>query len=148
MSPDPDEASQALRSALLKGQLDLLTDCLSEHPEWVHVPIPGSPWTLEEGDPKSSATRAVHFCSLAGREVLLKVVLAHGPDLEVRTFEENKGLTTPLVLAAWEGSLESCRLLLEAGANPQARASAESPLYSAAEHGAFDKVDLLLRYGA
>lgn len=57
-------------------------------------------------------------------------------------------MTTPLVLAAWEGSVESYRLLLEAGANPNTWASTESPLYTAAEHHAWDKVALLVKYDA
>jgi hypothetical protein len=106
--------------------------------------INSGPWRVEPDDTYPHASRGVHFCSLAGRESLLEVLLKYSPDLEALTCEENKGLTTPLVLAAWEGSLISCKLLLEAGANPNTCASAESPLYAAAEHHAWEKVDLLV----
>jgi len=52
------------------------------------------------------------------------------------------------VLAAWEGSFETLQLLLENGADPNVPASAETALYTAAEHGSKDKVDLLISYGA
>lgn len=110
--------------------------------------INSGPWRVEPDDTYPHASRGVHFCSLAGRESLLEVLLKYSPDLEALTCEENKGLTTPLVLAAWEGSLISCKLLLEAGANPNTCASAESPLYAAAEHHAWEKVDLLVAHGA
>jgi ankyrin repeat protein len=103
---------------------------------------------LKPDDSYPYKTKGAHVCSLSGRERLLEILLKNDPDLEAVTYEENKGLTTSLVLAAWEGSLESCRLLLNAGANPNTWASAESPLYTAAEHHAWDKVELLVKYGA
>jgi len=121
---------------------------LRESPELVHSSISSNPWKVEPSNSYPYVTRGIHFCSFSGREQLLAVLLEFAPDLEVLTFEENKGLTTPLVLAAWEGSLESCRLLLDAGANPNTSASAESPLYTAAEHHAWKKVELLTKYGA
>lgn len=90
----------------------------------------------------------MHFCCFQKREELLKELLRYHPDLESLTFEDNKGITTPLVLATWEGSLKTCRLLLEAGANPNTCASAESPLYTAAEHHDWEKVGLLEAFGA
>lgn len=125
-----------------------LEDVLGESRELVDSSINSSPWKLEPSESYAHATKGIHVCSFSGRERLLDVLLKHSPDLEAMTFEENKGLTTPLVLAAWEGSLESCRLLLEAGANPNTWASAESPLYTAAEHHAWEKVELLTEYGA
>jgi hypothetical protein len=114
----------------------------------VHSSINSDPWRVEPDEAYAYETKGVHVCSFSGREGLLKVLLAHSPDLEAITFEENKGLTTPLVIAAWEGSLESCRMLLDAGANPNAWASAENPLYTAGEHHAWDKVALLVQNGA
>lgn len=134
--------------ALADAEVDAFDDLLRRHPELMEASVQSSPWKLEIDPSFPGQSRAIHFCSFARREALLKVLLKHQPDLEVKTFEENKGLTTALVLASWEGSLSSCRLLLEAGANPNHSASAESPLYAAAEHKAWDKVDLLLEHGA
>ena len=127
---------------------DRLEAVLRDSPESVHLSINSSPWKIEPSDAYMHPTKGVHVCSFAGRERLLAVLLKHSPDLEAITFEENKGLTTALVLAAWEGSAETCRLLLEAGANPNTWASAESPLYAAAEHHAWDRVAVLIEHGA
>jgi len=125
-----------------------MDEVLRESPDTVYSSINSNPWKLEPDDSYSHKTMGVHVCSFSGRERCLEILLNYRPDLEAITLEENKGLTTPLVLAAWEGSLESCRLLLEAGANPNTWASAESPLYTAAEHHTWDKVELLLEFGA
>ena len=114
----------------------------------VHASINAFPWDVEPDPEYNHETRGIHVCSFAGREKALKVLLGYKPDLEVVTFDENKGITTPLVIVAWEGSVASCRLLLEHGANPNTWASAESPQYAAAEHQAWEKVALLLAFGA
>jgi len=135
-------------TAIKQNNAEKLSAILKETPDLVNASINSHPWKVEPDTSYTHQTKAIHICSFAGREKLLKTLLNHNPALEVITFEENKGLTTPLVLAAWEGSLESCTLLLEAGANPNTCASAESPLYAAAEHHAWDKVACLLKYGA
>ena len=127
---------------------EALDDILRASPELVHSSINSNPWKVEQDDSYHYETTGIHICSFSGRERLLEILVKHSPDLEVFTFEENKGLTTPLVLAAWEGSLKSCQILLDAGANPNTWASAESPLYTAAEHHSWEKVELLVNYGA
>lgn len=134
--------------AIRDADLEKLAELLRRSPSLVNSSINSNPWRLEPVESYRGRTRAIHVCSFAGREQVLKILLDHRPDLELTTFEENKGITTALVLAAWEGSLESCRLLLEAGANPNTWASAESPLYTAAEHHAWDKVEMLTSFGA
>lgn len=134
--------------AIRDGDAHALEVVLKASPELVHASINSYPFKVEAVDLYRHQTKGVHVCSFSGREPLLGILLKYNPDLEVVTFDENKGLTTPLVLAAWEGSVESCRLLLEAGANPNTWASAESPLYTAAEHHAWEKVELLKKYGA
>ena len=58
-------------------------------------------------------------------------------------------MCTPLQLAAWEGTLGSVRLLLEAGADPNAITSGGgTPLSTAMWHNAMDKIKLLLDHGA
>lgn len=79
---------------------------------------------------------------------MVRLLLQFGADPNAIGYEDNKGLTPAAVLAAWEGSLETLRILFEGGADPNLRASAETALYTAAEHQAFDKVELLLSFGA
>jgi len=135
-------------TAIRDQDADELRRILQSSPDLVDSSINSDPWKVEPNAAYNHQTMGVHVCSFAGREKLLAVLLECRPNLEVITFEGNKGLTTPLVLAAWEGSLDSCRLLLERGANPNTWASSESPLYTAAEHHAWGKVDLLVEHGA
>ena len=135
---------QALRDV----DLAAVQASLEATPQLVHSFIRSYPFNIAPNDNYTYETKGIHVCSFAGRESLLEVLLQYKPDLEAVTLDEDKGLTTPLVLAAWEGSLQSCRMLLEAGANPNTWASAESPLYTAAEHHDWDKVRLLTDHGA
>ena len=135
-------------SAIGEQNAEALDGILQSSPELVHSSINSNPWEVKPDESYPYDTKGIHICSFSGRERLLNILLKYHPGLEAITFEENKGLTTALVLAVWEGSLESCRLLLDAGSNPNTWASAESPLYTAAEHYAWDKVELLVKYGA
>ena len=91
---------------------------------------------------------ALHSATVNGQTELVELLLRYGADTNAIGYEANKGLTPPVVLAAWEGSLETLRVLLENGADPNVSASAETALYTAAEHDSSDKVDLLLSHGA
>lgn len=91
---------------------------------------------------------ALHTAAVNARTELIEVLLRHGADANAIGYEANKGLTPPVVLAAWEGSLDTLKVLLDSGADPNVSASTETALYTAAEHHAPDKVDLLLSYGA
>lgn len=135
-------------TVLEEGDADGLKRLLDRCPELVDAPLNTNPWRISPDPAYTHQTRPIHFCSFAGREDLLAVLLKYDPQVDVFTYEDNKGMTTPLVLAAWEGALRSCELLLESGANPHIWASAENPLYTAAEHHAWDKVALLLSFGA
>lgn len=135
-------------TAIKDGDAERLRHILEASPDLVHSSVNSLPYSIEPDPAYHYPTTGAHVCSYAGRETLLSVLLDYKPNLEALTFEANKGLTTPLVIAAWEGSVQSCRLLLEAGANPNTSASAESPLYTAAEHHAWEKVALLVKYGA
>ena len=133
---------------LQEGNLEHLQQLLKNNSNLVHTTTNSNPWKYSPNENYHFQTSGVHFCSFAKREPLLRELLQHEPDLETLTFEDNKGITTPLALATWEGSIESCQLLLEAGANPNTWASAESPLYTAAEHHDWEKVALLEKFGA
>ena len=91
---------------------------------------------------------AIHSATVNAQTELVELLLRHGANANAMGYEANKGLTPPVVLAAWEGSFETLQLLLANGADPNIPASAETALYTAAEHHAQDKVDLLLAHGA
>ena len=91
---------------------------------------------------------ALHCAAVNGHVETVRVLLEQGADPNAIGYEANKGLTPPVVLAAWEGGLEALQALLEGGADPNIAASSESALYTAAEHGNTEAVGVLLRFGA
>ena len=91
---------------------------------------------------------ALHTAAVNARTELARLLLQRRADANSIGYEPNNGLTPAVVLAAWEGSLETLRVLLENGADPNLPASADTALYAAAEHGFAEKVDLLIAHGA
>ena len=142
--------------AVANNDTATLTNLLAASPEWVGERFVGNAWspvdTLDEGtsaEEHDFTNTALHTAAVNARAEMVKILLQHGADPNAIGFEkDNKGLAPPVVLAAWEGSLETLRALLDGGADPNVPASAETALYTAAEHGSADKVDLLLSYGA
>jgi ankyrin repeat protein len=116
------------------------------------VSMTGTVWAdgekvdVDPDDRRSVA--AIHFAAFHGDADLARLLIEFSADIEQVVYEENKGQTTALVLAAWEGNLETMQVLLDAGAQANVPMPLESPLYTAASHGARDKVRLLLRHGA
>jgi hypothetical protein len=146
--------------AVQGDDLRALRILLEQHPDLVHQRIKGESWApgrIHDPDAKGQVpapqdypftNTAVHFAAVNSKVELMKLLIEFGADLNAVGYEANKGLTPPIVLAAWEGSLETMRLLLEAGADPNLPASAENALYCAAEHKAPAKAALLEAFGA
>ena len=158
------DAEQQFWSAIAghrKGDdLSAVAKLLNEEPELVHARFRGVAWGPNKWTAPGAKTpseppedflftnSAVHFAAVNGHDDLLDLLLGSDAAPDDIGYEENKGLTPPIVLAAWEGTVETVRILLEHGADPNLSASAETAMYTAAEHGAKEKVDLLLQYGA
>ena len=142
--------------AVANNDTATLIDLLAASPELVGERFAGNAWSpAEQPNEGASAVEhdftntALHTAAVTDRTEMVKILLQHGADPNAIGFEkDNKGLAPPVVLAAWEGSLETLLALLDGGADPNIPASAETALYTAAEHGSADKVDLLLSYGA
>ena len=137
-----------------------LEKLLDQYPDWVDARITGSAWNpghIYNPQSKSQvvppddfpfSNTALHVASVNGRPELVRVLIEHGADVNAIGFEENKGLTPAIVLAAWEGCLDTMRQLINGGADLNLAASAETALYTAAEHGDAEKVKLLVEHGA
>ncbi len=83
-------------------------------------------------------------CAVAIQDVdLVKQILKYDPDLEVR---ESKANATPLHFAAVNNHVEILVMLLEKGANPEARLiNGLTTLHIAAEHGSIEMVEAILK---
>jgi hypothetical protein len=146
--------------AVRDNDVAALERLLANSPSLVHEVVRGEAW--EPGhwyDPAAGkrvpvpqhfefTNSALHTAAVNGRAELASLLLRRGAAPDAIGYEGNKGLTPPVVLAAWEGTLETLRVLLDRGADPNLPASAETALYTAAEHGSRDKAELLLSRGA
>ena len=142
---------EAVSSLDLEGVEEMLT----ADPGLVDADLHGRAWI---GGPRRTAagwerapdqtSRAVHLAAY-GHAGLLRLLIAHGADVDAPGYEGNHGWAPPLVLACWEGSVETVRLLLEAGADPNLPSRpGGSALHAAINHYDAEKIELLLRHGA
>lgn len=90
---------------------------------------------------------ALHLSAFFGRAEAARTLLAYGARVDPRGTGWMTG--TPLHSAASAGHADLAGILLDAGADPNARQSCGwTPLHSAAHNGDLELVDLLLRRGA
>ncbi len=135
--------------------LDRVRELLDQDPSLVNADVRGSASLRGDwGEGKQGdngqwrTTRAIHFAAY-GHADLLRLLIEYGTDVNAYGYEGNHQWSPPLVLACWEGSRETVRILLEAGANPNLPAiHGSSALHSAINHWDPRKIELLLRYGA
>ena len=114
--------------------LDRLTELLSYDPAQVDA---------YSGDGFS----ALHLAAFYGRGGAVRLLLAHGADVDARGHGWMTG--TPLHSAASGSHTAAARALLDAGADPDARqAGGWTPLAGAAHNGNAELAGLLLRAGA
>jgi ankyrin repeat protein len=92
----------------------------------------------------------LHFAAFFGHPQAAQVLIDHGADLEApSTNREFAPQARPLHSAAASRSRAVCALLLEAGADPNARQHGGfTPLLEAAQHGDTELAELLLQHGA
>lgn len=90
---------------------------------------------------------ALHLAAFFGRDAAVRELLSRGSAVSARSRKPLEN--TPLNAAAAGNHLEVCRVLLDAGADPNARQSGGFvPLHAAAQNGSRDLVELLLERGA
>ncbi|MBI5170275.1 MAG: ankyrin repeat domain-containing protein [Candidatus Eisenbacteria bacterium] len=137
------EVSEALRAAL--PELDVF--------EAVSTGDAARVATLLSADRSLARARsgdgftALHFAAFFSRPELAASLLAAGAD--PAAVADNPMRVQPLHSAAAARSLETCRVLLESGAPPDAaQHQGWTALMSAAQHGLEPLVDLLLAHGA
>lgn len=90
---------------------------------------------------------ALHFAAFLGGPEVVRVCIDGGAD--VAAIARNEMQVQPLHSAAANGNVESCRLLLEAGANPNAQQQGGyTPLDEAEHAGKSELAALLRKHGA
>ena len=93
---------------------------------------------------------ALHYAAFFGSPDAVHALVAAGADLEARsTNREFAPEATPLHSAVAAGRMDNAKVLLEAGADPNARQhSGFTPLMEAEHRGDFDLAELLIEHGA
>ena len=92
--------------------------------------------------------RPLHLACFFGRPEVVGRLLERGAEMEVMS-KNPQIRVMPINSAAAGGGAETVRVLLEHGADPNARAEQGfTALHAAAQHGDFELADLLLRHDA
>ena len=116
------------------GRADRVTELLRQDPQLV------SAWSPD-------GFTALHLAAFFGQEAVARLLLQHRAD--VQPASRNPMQVAPLHAAAAGHNLPIVRLLLEHGAQPNARQQkGYTPLHSAANNGDKAMVEVLLAHGA
>jgi uncharacterized protein len=151
-SPDPNKGfvlpkDNALVQLLLArhAALDLYEACAVGSAEQVR--------TMLASDPALARARAsigwtgLHFAAFGGSDAVIALLLEHGA--VINDHAHNRFRNTPLAVALLTGQYSTVKMLLEAGADPNARqAGGIAPVHEAALSGRRDLIDLLLEHDA
>jgi ankyrin repeat protein len=131
LAADPD---LDVYEAAALGYLDRLRERLEEDPS-------------RAGSLSADGYTALHFAAFFAKPEAVRILLDSGAPMDV--VARNEMLVQPLHSAAAGHQPEICRMLLAAGADPDARqAGGFTPLHEAAQNGDPEMVELFLSAGA
>ncbi len=135
-----NDSQAAFVHAVVTDDVDVARQLLSEHPDLVHLRIAGDSnrlagmvyddgWKAVGAEDGRSITPLHH--AAFGHERMVALLLASGAPVDALGYDNNHGMCTALMIAAWEGTIDCVCLLLEAGGDPNAMTSQGG---DAAEH--------------
>jgi ankyrin repeat protein len=103
-------------------------------------------WVDERLYHRRKLCRSLLDAASGGNSETVKQLLNQGCYADTRSFNGR----TPLMLAAWDGHMETARLLISSGADVNSRCTTNdrTPLIYAATCGRTSTVELLLKHGA
>lgn len=140
----PDFAARivAFFDAARANDVEAVAAFVEEHPALVHRRYALRDGNWEAAEEPEPGDTALHFAAFHGHAALAGALLERGAEVDAR----NHDGAAPVVLAAWEGGAEVLRVILAHG--PDLTRDGAAALYTAAEHLARDRCDLLLAAGA
>jgi ankyrin repeat protein len=123
-----------LFEACAVGNLDKVGSALKAQPDHINAFAP-------------DGFQPMGLAAFFGHTDIVKFLLSVGAEFD--TPSQNGMMVTPLNSAAATGRLDIARMLLERGANPNARQADDFvPLHAAAQNGQREMAELLLKHGA
>jgi uncharacterized protein len=123
-----------LFEACAVGKLDKVESALKAQPDHLNTFAP-------------DGFQPIGLAAFFGHTDIVKFLLSVGADVD--TPSQNGMMVTPLNSAAAAGRVDIARMLLERGANPNARQADDFvPLHAAAQNGQREMAELLLKHGA
>lgn len=137
------DATKAIRAA--RGEIDAFEAATLGDVNRLHDLLHNDPTTLDARSPDDAT--ALHFAAFFAQPGTARLLVDHGAD--VHAVSPTFGNVTPLHSAAAGGSAEIVHLLLEAGADPNARQNGGfTALQAAAQNGDAAMARDLLDHGA
>ena len=133
-------ADMDMLQAAKSGDAKRVKVLIAEDPACIHVKD-------EDGNGPLHLAAIANYHANSGHFEVVKRLVRAGADVNAPGFEDNIGQAPPVVLAAFSSpnNIETVRLLLRRGANPNGKSSkGHTPLLAAAEHGAHEICDILL----
>ena len=100
------------------------------------------------GEDDSHNAGALHFAAFHGHSELAQLLIDLGADVTLPADFGEERDSGPVGIAAWQGDAATLKVLLDAAKAAQVDLDLTPKLHSALVHSAWDKVDLLLEYGA
>eukprot|EP00730_Choanoeca_flexa_P006526 TRINITY_DN12169_c2_g2_i5.p1 TRINITY_DN12169_c2_g2~~TRINITY_DN12169_c2_g2_i5.p1 ORF type:complete len:888 (+),score=255.09 TRINITY_DN12169_c2_g2_i5:75-2738(+) len=133
-----DDGTHCLHAAAQRGQVEVIKAVMSMRPKDVKI-----------DDPGHDGQTMLHYAASGHNLATLELLLAKGADVEARATSTG---STPLMMAARQGSDKIVEALLASKANINATANAKlykaRPLYLAAQRGRASVIELLLKHQA
>ena len=160
------EATIGFLEAVRRRDIDALKASLEAEPDLVHLKLDYSLTNLKdepfraavregrlEGNEMLTALQLMALTQLRGEDDeerarmhrVLKLLLEYGAD--INAVGRMEGYHYAVAMACWEGHISTVELLLDHGADITGEAGREA-LFTSANHGRIEKLDLLAKYGA
>jgi ankyrin repeat protein len=128
-----------------RGHLTLFEACVVGDLAAVKALTAGSPALINSYSP--DGFHPLGLAAFFNQPAVARYLVENGA--EVNRVTENPQHISPLISATASGSLEIARLLLEHGADPNARqAGGFTAMHNAAQNGQLEMIELLLKYHA